>query len=111
MRHSKFEPTGYSKTNLWREGLLKTLDNVFFASLVTMHAPAGYGKSTLLAQWYERLVERDIQVAWLNLDEEDRQPGQFIGAMVDSCARAGIISVADRETKACISALAAIFAQ
>ena len=41
------------------------------SSVVTLTAPAGYGKTTLAAQW----AERDHRpVAWLSVDEADDDP-------------------------------------
>lgn len=45
--------------------------------LTVVQAPAGFGKSTLLAQWAGRLAGAGIAVAWLNLDEDDRQLDSF----------------------------------
>ncbi|RYJ04696.1 MAG: LuxR family transcriptional regulator, partial [Actinomycetales bacterium] len=41
-------------------------------------APAGYGKSTFLAQW-ARTEER--RVAWVSLDRVDDDPGALLGLM------------------------------
>ena len=41
------------------------------ASLFSVTAPGGYGKTTLLAQWAARGAGR---VAWLSLDERDNDP-------------------------------------
>jgi len=38
-------------------------------------APAGYGKTTLLASW---ATARGLPVAWLSLDAGDNDPGQFL---------------------------------
>ena len=42
--------------------------------LVLVSAPAGYGKTTLLAQWARTSSHR---VAWLSLDEQDNDPTGF----------------------------------
>jgi LuxR family maltose regulon positive regulatory protein len=41
------------------------------ASVVTVVAPPGYGKTTLLAQWAERLGER---ACWISCEEADNDP-------------------------------------
>lgn len=36
-----------------------------------IHAPAGYGKTSLLSQWRRRLEARNVRIAWLTLERED----------------------------------------
>ena len=46
------------------------------ASVVAITAPAGYGKTTLLAEW----AERDRRpFAWVSIDEADGDPVVFLG--------------------------------
>ena len=54
------------------------------ARVVNVTAPAGFGKSTLLAQWAAR-CER---VAWVQLDDDDRGP-RLWAAVLTALARAG----------------------
>ena len=56
--------------------------------LLLVNAPAGFGKSTLLAQWAGRLASSDTLVAWLNLDEDDREPEPFVTYLAESFHRA-----------------------
>ena len=44
--------------------------------LTLLDAPAGWGKTTLLAQWIARERERN-EVAWLSLDLADNDPARF----------------------------------
>lgn len=46
------------------------LDGIF--QVVVLAAPAGYGKSTLMARWQARLLERGVSCAWLSYYEEAR---------------------------------------
>ena len=46
--------------------------------VVLLAAPAGYGKSTLMARWHGRLVERGVACAWLSLDEDDSDAVRFM---------------------------------
>jgi LuxR family maltose regulon positive regulatory protein len=47
--------------------------------LTLVSAPAGFGKSTLLAEWIETAGR---QVAWVSLDEGDDDPARFLGYAV-----------------------------
>jgi ATP/maltotriose-dependent transcriptional regulator MalT len=40
-------------------------------------APAGYGKSTLLAESFDVLTDREVCCAWMSLDSEDNNPRRF----------------------------------
>jgi LuxR family transcriptional regulator, maltose regulon positive regulatory protein len=46
--------------------------------VVLVGAPAGYGKSTLMAQWHARLVEQGVACAWLSVDESDNDKVRFV---------------------------------
>lgn len=41
--------------------------------MTVLEAPAGFGKTTLLAQWRELLLSEGAQVAWLTLDSNDTE--------------------------------------
>lgn len=43
--------------------------------LALIAAPAGYGKTTLLAEW---IAQTRLPVAWLSVDEGDNDPGRFL---------------------------------
>jgi len=47
--------------------------------LSLISAPAGYGKTTLVANWFERV---DRAQAWLSLDENDNDPVRFFSYLV-----------------------------
>jgi LuxR family transcriptional regulator, maltose regulon positive regulatory protein len=54
-----------------RPRLTGLLTEVADARITIVQAPAGYGKSTLLVQWYLALRERRERVGWLSLDAAD----------------------------------------
>jgi LuxR family maltose regulon positive regulatory protein len=56
------------------------LDGVF--PVVVVAAPAGYGKSTLMARWHARLLERGVSCAWLSLDEDDNDAARFLRHLI-----------------------------
>ncbi len=47
--------------------------------LTLISASAGFGKSTLVAEW---VAARTLPVAWLSLDESDGDPGRFLAYLV-----------------------------
>src|ERR1700722_18710475 len=51
------------------------LDGIF--PVVVVAAPAGYGKSTLMAGWHARLLERGVSCAWLSLDADDNDAARI----------------------------------
>ena len=54
-----------------RPGLLERLRDADGPPIVTIVAPAGYGKTTLLAEWAQRNGQG---FAWVSLDEQDNDP-------------------------------------
>src|ERR1700727_519507 len=55
-----------------RAALLEKLDLDSSGPIVSVQAPAGYGKSTLLAQWAGSISSQAI--AWVSVDEQDNDP-------------------------------------
>ena len=71
-----------------RERLLRQLHGAADVPLVLLVAPAGYGKSTLLAQW----AERDTRpFAWLNLDQSDNDPVQLLSSVTSVLHASGLV--------------------
>lgn len=70
-----------------RPELLARLDGALAVPLTLVAAPAGFGKTTLLAQWAARAHAR---VAWLALDPSDGDPVTFARYLVASLRAAGI---------------------
>jgi LuxR family maltose regulon positive regulatory protein len=58
------------------------LDNALMGpvtpKIVLMHAPAGYGKTTLLNQWFKSMLMSKEPACWLSLDELDNNPTSFL---------------------------------
>jgi len=48
-------------------------------ALILLSAPAGYGKTTLLADW---LAEKNTRVAWLTLASEENEPARFLSYLI-----------------------------
>src|SRR5512139_2649447 len=60
-----------------RPRLLRRLDEGLHCKLTLLSAPAGFGKTTLLADWAAGLSGR-AQVAWLTIDQADNDPRRFL---------------------------------
>jgi len=51
-------------------------------SVIAVHAPGGFGKTSLLAQWRREWLQRGAIVAWLTLDESDDDEHFVLGLSV-----------------------------
>lgn len=61
-----------------RPGLTAQLNAALNVPLALLIAPAGYGKSTLLAEWLAQLrSQSSTKIAWLALDANDNDPVRF----------------------------------
>lgn len=71
-----------------RAHLLDLLESENAASLILVCAPAGYGKTTLLAEWAQSLLNNQVAVAWYALDCGDDDPILFGSYLVASLLQA-----------------------
>src|SRR5919202_2980210 len=67
----------------WRRGLVPRprlsgrLNQGAESKLTLLSAPAGFGKTTLLAEWLETAEADARSAAWLSLDQGDSHPASF----------------------------------
>ena len=73
-----------------REKLLESMDKILDYQASIVVAPAGYGKTTLLTQWRERLIAAKMKVGWFSLDEQDSAPHRFLRYMILSLSETGV---------------------
>ena len=52
--------------------------------LIVIHGPAGFGKSTLAAQWREVLVAEGVIAAWLTVDGDDNNLVWFLAHLIEA---------------------------
>ncbi|MFN3273642.1 MAG: LuxR C-terminal-related transcriptional regulator [Paracoccus sp. (in: a-proteobacteria)] len=64
-------------------------------TLVLVEAPAGYGKTTLLAEWAHNLPLPAARIAWLTADPGDNREDRFMTYLTASLDRAGIGGIED----------------
>ena len=71
-----------------RTRLVERLTPETGTSLILVCAPVGYGKTTLLAEWSQTLLQKGVAVAWYALDSNDDAPIPFGSYLVTSLAQA-----------------------
>ena len=71
-----------------RPRLTGRLSHVWESALTLVSAPAGFGKTTLLAEWLADAVTVDRSVAWLSLDPRDNDPARFWAYLLAALDRA-----------------------
>ena len=80
---SKLVPPRMRSKTVGRSGELERLYRLDGAPIVSVVAPAGYGKTTLLAEWAKR---NGHTFAWVSMDEQDNDPKvllTYIAAALD----------------------------
>ena len=92
-----------------RPRLLERLDAGLVCPLTVISAPAGFGKTTLVAEWLARCRWPS---AWLSLDERDSDPARFLSYLVgalqqieDEAGQATLATLAGTGAQASPSAL------
>lgn len=68
---TKFRPPTPAREPIARPRLLEPLRSGGRRRLAMIHGPAGFGKSTLAAQWCAELTDRGVAVAWIGIDRDD----------------------------------------
>jgi LuxR family maltose regulon positive regulatory protein len=80
---SKLTASSVPEGALTRHRLIEVLHQDRRVALIS--APAGFGKSTLLAQW---TATCDVPVAWVTLDADDSDPARFWAHVIGALDRA-----------------------
>lgn len=75
--------------------------------LVLVRAPAGFGKSTTMAQSRWRMQAQEKATAWLALDRTDNDVSRFLRRLVETLGRLGVELPADSSSFDVATALAA----
>ncbi|CAM3782712.1 serine/threonine-protein kinase [Smaragdicoccus niigatensis] len=81
---SKYRPPAAAHALVERARLIEMLRAGGRRRLALIHAPAGFGKSTLAAQWRTELVSDDVAVAWLSVDADDNNVVWFVSHVLDA---------------------------
>ena len=86
---AKLTPPSHAIKILNRASLIETLHQTASKRLVHLSAPAGFGKSTLLLDFYTHRANEHLPTVWINLDENDRSLDHLFSYIVLGLDNAG----------------------
>src|SRR3954453_6726339 len=84
---TKFFAPVAPRTVIPRPRLTDLLDESLKHPLTLVSAPAGFGKTTLLATWGQSLPASGPLLSWISPDEEDNEPRLFWTSLVAALDR------------------------
>jgi LuxR family transcriptional regulator, maltose regulon positive regulatory protein len=79
---SKLTPPALSRYSVDRTRICNQVFLAFGSKVVLIRAPAGFGKTTVMAQLWDRCRKEGTAVAWLNLDEADNDLPRFLSYLM-----------------------------
>jgi ATP/maltotriose-dependent transcriptional regulator MalT len=85
---TKFRAPRGPRAQVPRGRLIEALRAGEHRRMTLIRAPAGYGKTTLAAQWGEELARKGVKVAWLTVDDNDNNLVWFLANLVEAIKRA-----------------------
>jgi ATP/maltotriose-dependent transcriptional regulator MalT len=84
---TKYRPPVATRSLVARDRLVDVLRAGGRRRLVLIHAPSGFGKSTLAAQWREELTRDGVGVGWLTIDDDDNNVVWFLAHLLELVRR------------------------
>ncbi len=81
---TKYRPPTSARSPIIRKRLLDRLRSGAGKRLTLIHAPSGFGKTTLAARWRDELCEAGGAVAWLTVDSDDDNVVWFLEHLVEA---------------------------
>ncbi|WP_226948526.1 LuxR C-terminal-related transcriptional regulator [Rhizorhabdus wittichii] len=69
---------------------LRSLNVARSGKLSILYGPAGYGKTTILAQWRQDLIDQGLPIAWITAAREDGDPQAFLKVLMLALRDAGV---------------------
>jgi LuxR family maltose regulon positive regulatory protein len=85
VRLARTRPPVLSGGLVLRTALCDWIARALAVPTTVIQAPAGYGKTTLLAQFEQALRQSGQAVHWLSVVSSDREPDSFLAALSASC--------------------------
>lgn len=81
---NRFAPPIAGHRAVPRLGVINRLDEAGLRRLTVIMAPAGYGKTSLAAQWHDRLGTQGIRAAWVDLETDHSEQSHFLLALLEA---------------------------
>ena len=81
---TRFRPPTPRGTLIQRPHLLQTLRETLSRKLALVYGPAGFGKTTLVTQWFAELRSAGTSAAWLQIDASDNDLSRFLLYLVEA---------------------------
>lgn len=92
----RYAPRRAAGYRVIRKELLRHLTEAsLLKQFCVVRGPAGSGKTTLLSQWFEVARQMDRPIAWLTVDEADRDLAHFLEGLGLALHRAGCPRIAE----------------
>lgn len=87
---TKFSPPRIGASSVQRRKLLDDLQQLEHCKLGLIVGSPGFGKTTLMVQWRQAMIETGAEVAWLSLSVEDRLLPTFYAYLHSALLRLGL---------------------
>ncbi|NWL81136.1 plasmid partition protein [Pseudomonas taiwanensis] len=87
---TRFAPPRISPQTVSREQLLDKLQRGRHSRLLLVTGGAGFGKTTLIAQWRQQLIKEGARIAWLSLTPDDGTLESFCASLLGALRQAGL---------------------
>src|SRR5262245_31319149 len=81
---TKYHPPSSAHSLVTRARLSERLRAGGRRRLILIHGPAGFGKTTLAAQWRKVLIDEGVTVAWLTIDGDDNNVVWFLAHLLEA---------------------------
>ncbi|MCW8279202.1 AAA family ATPase [Pseudomonas sp. PCH199] len=88
---TKFAPPRLSSQAVMRQELMGRLFDARQKKLIVITGGAGFGKTTLMAQWRMELIKDKARVSWLSLTPEDSSRTTFCIGLIGTLQKAGLV--------------------
>ncbi len=87
---TKLSPPKTKNSLMHRDTALSCVEEASQYPLGLITAPAGFGKSSVLTQWYQASLDKGHLIGWVSLDYSDSDVRRFASYIIMALERAGV---------------------